>query len=111
MSLARYHNARVQTPSSINILFYVRLTDRADDMVIRVLKESIAYILHEQKRVGRDIIGSIYMEEWTFNLIKKDLFMMVSAYPNLNMGKFIQIWPFISNVYELTPDMNNLLQP
>lgn len=41
----------------INILFYVRLTDRADDMVIKVLKECIAYILQEQKRVGRDIVN------------------------------------------------------
>ena len=51
------------------------------------------------------------MEEWTYNLIKKDLFKILSDHPNVNPSRFIQIWPFISNVNELAPDMNNLLQP
>lgn len=79
--------------------------------MVRVLKDSIAYLLKEQEKVGREIIGSIYVEEWVHKLIKKDLHQILSHYPRQNDGKFIQIWPFITNVYELAPDMNSLLQP
>jgi NAD kinase len=76
-----------------------------------VLKESIRYLLKEQEKVGQEIMGSIYIEEWVHKLIKKDLQQILSDYPRLNSGKFIQIWPFITNVYELAPDVNSLLQP
>jgi len=105
------HGPRLQNHNLLNILFYIRLTDRADDVVVKVLKESVRYLLKEQERVGREIIGSIYLEEWVHKLVKKDLHSILSGYPRLNNGKFIQIWPFITNVYELAPDMNSLLQP
>ena len=105
------HGPRLQNHNLLNILFYIRLTDRADDVVVKVLKESVRYLLKEQEKVGREIIGSIYLEEWVHKLVKKDLHSILSGYPRLNNGKFIQIWPFITNVYELAPDMNSLLQP
>lgn len=107
----RQHGPRLQNHNLLNILFYIRLTDSADDIVVRVLKESIKYILAEQEKAGREIVGSIYMEEWAHKLIKKDLHQILSQYPRVDQGHFIQMWPFIANAYELAPDMNSLLQP
>ena len=109
--MLRQHGPRLQNHNLLNVLFYIRLADSADDIVVRVLKDSVSYLLKEQERVGREIIGSIYMEEWAYKLIKRDLHQILSHYPRQNNGKFIQIWPFITNVYELAPDMNSLLQP
>ena len=88
-TMAGHFGQRIQPRMMINVLFYIRLTDKKDDVVIKVLKESIAYILQEQNKVGRDVIGSIYMEEWAFEMAKKDLHKIMSEYPDVNRDNFI----------------------
>jgi len=51
------------------------------------------------------------MEEWVHKLIVNDLTSLMLEYPQFNRDNFIQIWPFITNVYELSADMNSLLHP
>jgi len=44
------------------ILFYVRITNHKDDEVIKVLKDSLLYVLHTQNQMGKPIVGTIYIE-------------------------------------------------
>ena len=43
----RHHGPRLQHHLLLNILFYIRVTDRSDELVVRMLLESISYILRE----------------------------------------------------------------
>lgn len=50
------------TPSLKTILFYVRITNHKDDEVIKVLKDSLLYVLHTQYQMGKPVVGTIYIE-------------------------------------------------
>jgi len=62
-----------QNHNLLTILFYIRITDKKDDEVVRVLKDSILYVLQTQHHLNQQIVGTIYIENWVYKLIQKDI--------------------------------------
>lgn len=88
------------------ILFYVRITNHKDDEVIKVLKDSMLYVLQTQFLLGKPVVGTIYIEQWVYALIKNDIRKLSEQYKE-NM---IKVWPIIENISKQLPnDTSKLL--
>ena len=100
-------NFYLDTRSLKTILFYVRLTNHPDDEEIKVLKDSMLYVLQTQFEMGKRIVGTIYIESWVYNLISSDINSLMEKYsPNT-----IKVWPIIENISPQMPgDTTKLLQ-
>lgn len=93
----------------VNIFFYTRMTDSKDDEVLLTLEECIRYVLERQKGLRQQLIGTIYLEQWVYDLLANELTRMVNFYSS-NSSSIIQIWPVIRDINTLSHDTNKLLQ-
>ena len=56
------------------------MTDKSEDEVIKILKESIHYVLKTQLETHQYMVGTIYIEQWVFKLIDKDIKALTKKY-------------------------------
>ena len=101
-------SGRLKRTNSITILFYIRITDNESDEVVRILKNCLHYVMANQKKLGKQIVGAIYLEKWIYRLIQKDIESIVTLYCDGNQN-FFKIWPVIGDITALPNDTNKLL--
>lgn len=93
----------------LTILFYIRMTDKSEDEVIQILKRSIHYVLKTQLETHQYMVGTIYIEQWVFKLIDKDIKALTKKYCQFKKS-MIQVWPYVHDIKTIGSDVNKLLQ-
>ena len=66
----------------ITILFYIRITQSKNDEVVGILLNCLQYIFQKERMHGVQVVGTIYMEKWSYDLIESDVKQMLGEYCN-----------------------------